>query len=115
VLQGDPSVSFDHELMITSIGVVETPPAPGPCARTGTQMGAWTFGALMTAIANDNPGTHLIAMRWSSPGWVSGVSAERKPFPGFRAPGHAERAARLAALLHLTAMATLTSARLPSS
>ena len=24
-------------------------------------MGAWTFGALMTAIANDNPTTHLIA------------------------------------------------------
>lgn len=63
VLQGDPlSIVPDHELMITSIGVVEDPARTwDPCARTGTQMGAWTFGALMTAIANDNPGTHLIA------------------------------------------------------
>jgi len=63
VLQGDPSnIIPDHELMITSIGVVEDLTRTwDPCARTGKQMGAWTFGALMTAIANDDPSTHLIA------------------------------------------------------
>ncbi|MGA2373735.1 MAG: hypothetical protein ABSG11_24025 [Candidatus Korobacteraceae bacterium] len=63
VLQGDPlNIVPDHELLINSIGVVEDPARTwDPCARTGTQMGEWTFGALMTAIANDNPSTHLIA------------------------------------------------------
>ncbi len=63
VLQGDPlSIVPGHELLINSIGVVEDPARTwDPCARTGTQMGVWTFGALMTAIANDNPSTHLIA------------------------------------------------------
>ncbi len=63
VLQGDASnIIPDHELMITNIGIVEDPARTwDPCTGTGTKMGAWTFGALMTAIANDDPSTHLVA------------------------------------------------------
>lgn len=63
VLQGDPTnIIPDHELMVTSIGVVEDPARTwDPCVKTGRQMGPWTFGALMTAIANDDPSTHLVA------------------------------------------------------
>jgi len=63
VLQGDPSnIIPDQELMVNNIGVVEdTTRTWDPCTQTGTIMGPWTFGALVTAIANDNPSTHLIA------------------------------------------------------
>jgi hypothetical protein len=63
VLRGDTTnIIPDHELMITNIGVVEDPLRTwDPCTKTGRQMGAWTFGALMTAIANDDPATHLLA------------------------------------------------------
>ncbi len=63
VLQGNPvSVLPDHELLINGISVVEDQTRTwDPCSRTGRQMGAWTFGALMTAIANDDPTTHLVA------------------------------------------------------
>lgn len=63
VLQASPQTIVPmRELLINSINVVEDQTRTwDPCARTGQQMGAWTFGALMTAIANDNPTTHLIA------------------------------------------------------
>ncbi len=59
----DPSnIIPDHELMITNIGVVEDSTRTwDPCTQRGKLMGPWTFGALMTAIANDDPATHLIA------------------------------------------------------
>jgi hypothetical protein len=63
VLQSDPgNIIPDHELMVTNIGIVEDPTRTwDPCTKTGKQMGPWTFGALMTAIANDDPSTHLLA------------------------------------------------------
>src|ERR1019366_834302 len=61
VLQGDTTnIIPSRELMVTSIGVVEDPIRTwDPCAKTGKPMSPWTFGALMTAIANDDPSTHL--------------------------------------------------------
>ncbi len=63
VLMADPgNIIPDHELMINSISVVEDATRTwDPCTQRGKQMGAWTFGALVTAIANDDPSTHLVA------------------------------------------------------
>jgi hypothetical protein len=51
----DPSaVDPPRELMITDVGVVEDPARTyNPCTGAGTPMGAWTFGKLMTEMANE--------------------------------------------------------------
>ena len=63
VLQGNPlDIIADHELLVNAVSVVEDPTRTwDPCSSTGRKMGPWTFGAIMTAIANDNPSTHLVA------------------------------------------------------
>jgi len=62
ILRIDPDILFakapdpvlnDHSLMITDIGVVEDPARTfNPCTGTGTANGAWTFGKLMSDMAN---------------------------------------------------------------
>jgi hypothetical protein len=48
------SVDAARELLIRNTLVVEDPTRTfEPCAGTGTPMGAWTFGRLMTEIANE--------------------------------------------------------------
>ena len=51
----DPVPAFDvkRTLLVTDLGVVEDPARTfNPCASTGTAMGKWTFGDLMSQIAN---------------------------------------------------------------
>ena len=52
---GDPDeVDPARELMITDLSVVEDPDRTfNPCTGAGTPMGAWTFGRLMTEMANE--------------------------------------------------------------
>jgi len=54
VLGGTPvTVDPSRELMITDLSVVEDPARTfDPCTNAGTPMGAWTFGKLMTDMAN---------------------------------------------------------------
>ncbi|HKE47905.1 MAG TPA: hypothetical protein VKB52_07555 [Rhodanobacteraceae bacterium] len=53
----DPS----KELMITDLSVVEDPTRTyDACTQTGTPMGAWTFGRLMTDIANGRDASDLV-------------------------------------------------------
>jgi hypothetical protein len=48
----DPALR-DHSLMITDLSVVEDPSRTfNPCTNAGTPMGAWTFGKLVTDMAN---------------------------------------------------------------
>lgn len=48
----DPALK-DHSLMVTDLGVVEDPSRTfNPCTGVGTAMGAWTFGKLITDMAN---------------------------------------------------------------
>jgi len=66
---GDPSaVDPARELMITDVGVVEDPTRTfNPCTNTGTPMGPWTFGKLMTEMANEQvTGIHPsdFTLRW---------------------------------------------------
>src|SRR5262249_60005712 len=43
-----------RSLMITDVSVVEDPSRTyNPCNNTGTPMGPWTFGKLMTEMANE--------------------------------------------------------------
>ena len=53
-LGGTPvTVDPSRELMITDLSVVEDPARTfDPCTNAGTPMGAWTFGKLMTDMAN---------------------------------------------------------------
>jgi hypothetical protein len=49
-----PNVDAPRELMIRNTLVIEDPMRTfEPCNGTGTPMGAWTFGRLMTEIANE--------------------------------------------------------------
>ncbi|HEX3478364.1 MAG TPA: choice-of-anchor X domain-containing protein [Kofleriaceae bacterium] len=51
----DPVPAFDpaRTLLITDLGVVEDPARTfNPCTQAGTAMGTWTFGYLMSQIAN---------------------------------------------------------------
>lgn len=51
----DPVPAFDpaRTLLITDVGVVEDPARTfNPCTQAGTAMGTWTFGYLMSQIAN---------------------------------------------------------------
>ncbi len=51
-LPPDPKLKA-HSLMITDLGTVEDPSRTfNPCTGVGTAMGAWTFGKLMTDMAN---------------------------------------------------------------
>src|SRR5260221_767414 len=52
---GDPSaIDPARELPITDVGVVDDPSRTfNPCTGAGTPMGPWTFGRLMTEIANE--------------------------------------------------------------
>lgn len=54
IFHGIPiSVDPSRELMITDLSVVEDPTRTfDPCTNSGTPMGAWTFGKLMTDMAN---------------------------------------------------------------
>jgi hypothetical protein len=53
----DPS----RELMITYLSVVEDPARTfDACTQTGTPMGAWTFGRLMTNIANGGDASDMV-------------------------------------------------------
>jgi len=53
---GDSSVVDPYrELLITDVSVVDDPTRTyNPCNDTGTKMGAWTFGKLMTEMANED-------------------------------------------------------------
>jgi hypothetical protein len=61
-----PPIEIDHSIMITDTSVVEDPRAGGPCL-SGAPMGKWSFGYLMTQIANQ-PETgidpSLFVRRW---------------------------------------------------
>ena len=53
----DPS----RELMITDLSVVEDPARTyDACTQTGTPMGAWTFGRLMTDMANGHDASDMV-------------------------------------------------------
>jgi len=50
----DAAVDVARSLMITDLSVVENPARTfNPCKGTGTPMGKWTFGHLMTQMANE--------------------------------------------------------------
>jgi hypothetical protein len=64
----DRPVFWNKSLMITDLSVVEDPSRTfDPCTGTGTRMGAWTFGRLMSDVCNQ-PVTGIIpgdfARRW---------------------------------------------------
>ncbi len=64
----DRPIFWDRSLMITDLSVVEDPRRTfDPCTGRGTPMGAWTFGRLMSDMANQpvtglNPGDFV--RRW---------------------------------------------------
>ena len=64
----DRPIFWDKSLMVTDLSVVEDPQRTfDPCTGQGTRMGAWTFGRLMSDLANQpvtgiNPSD--FARRW---------------------------------------------------
>ena len=54
-----------QELMIVAPSVVEDPARTwDPCTGVGTPQGAWTFGTLMTALANGQTDPRLMVENW---------------------------------------------------
>ena len=54
-----------QELMIVAPSVVEDPARTwDPCTSVGTPQGAWTFGTLMTALANGQTDPRLMVENW---------------------------------------------------
>lgn len=83
----DPSaVDAARELMITDVGVVEDPTRTfNPCDNTGTPMGAWTFGKLMTEMANQpvtgiNPSDFALhwLQSWSTDQTINGFTVDQR-------------------------------------
>lgn len=83
----DPSaVDAARELMITDVGVVEDPSRTfNPCAETGTPMGAWTFGKLMTELANQpvtgiHPSDFTLhwLQSWSTDQTINGFTVDQR-------------------------------------
>lgn len=65
-LPPSPLPEIDHSLMITDTTVVDDPRAGGPCGA-GAPMGKWSFGYLMTQIANQSQtgiDPSLFVRRW---------------------------------------------------
>ena len=75
----DPS----RELMITDLSVVEDPARTfDSCTQTGTPMGAWTFGRLMTNIANGRDAADMVEKwlrLWASDQTVNGFVVPGRP------------------------------------
>jgi hypothetical protein len=75
-------VDPERELMIRDLTVVEDPARTyEPCTGTGTRMGAWTFGRLMTEIANEpatgiNPSDFVEQwlQQWQTPQLINGFT-----------------------------------------
>lgn len=73
----DPS----RELMITDLSVVEDPARTfDACTQTGTPMGAWTFGRLMTDIANGRDASDMVE-KWLRL-WASDQTVNTFVVPG---------------------------------
>lgn len=87
-LRGEPgAVDPERELLVRALGVVEDPQRTfEPCTGAGTPMGAWTFGRLVTEIANQ-PATGVdpaaFAEAWMHQ-WMQG-----RTINGFAVPGRA--------------------------
>src|SRR5258707_11904984 len=66
VLNGIPiTVDPSRELMITDLGVVEDKTRTFDiCTQQGTKMGAWTFGRLMTQMANSQIDPAKMVENW---------------------------------------------------
>lgn len=82
----DPLLN-EHSLMITDIGVVQDPSRTfNPCTNAGNPNGAWTFGKLMTDMAN-TPSTGITAEnfvkewldKWMTPQTVNGENVAARP------------------------------------
>jgi hypothetical protein len=86
-------VDAARELLVTSLLVVEDPGRTyDACSGNGTQMGAWTFGKLVTEIANEpvtgiNPSD---LVEWWISQWATNLSIN-----GFTVPERAAGAQRL--------------------
>lgn len=83
----DPSaVDAARELMITDVGVIEDPSRTfNPCNNTGTPMGAWTFGKLMTEMANQpvtgiHPSDFTLhwLQSWSTDQTINGFTVDQR-------------------------------------
>jgi hypothetical protein len=85
----DPVPAFDpaRTLLITDTGVVEDPSRTfNPCTASGTAMGTWTFGYLMSQIANQavtgvDPADLVLDWlhQWDAPQVIDGNSAPQRP------------------------------------
>ena len=75
----DPS----RELLITDLGVVEDPARTfDACKQTGTPMGAWTFGKLMTDIANGRDASDMVEKwlrNWLTEQTINGLKVANRP------------------------------------
>ncbi len=80
------AVDPERSLMIRDVRVVEDPARTfNPCTRTGTPMGRWTFGYLMTQMAN-TPRTGIPAStfvrkwldHWMSNQTINGFTAKQR-------------------------------------
>lgn len=87
VLGGIPiTVDPSRELMITDLSVVEDPARTfDPCTNAGTPMGAWTFGKLMTDMANGTIDPAQMVEDWLKL-WTVDQTANSFTVPN-RAPG----------------------------
>jgi len=75
-----------RELLITDVSVVEDPSRTfNPCNSTGTPMGPWTFGKLMTEMANEpatgiNPSDFVLHWleQWSTDLTINGFTVAQR-------------------------------------
>ncbi|MET0231250.1 MAG: hypothetical protein ABW186_10000 [Rhodanobacteraceae bacterium] len=85
VLAGIPiTIDPSRELLITDLGVVEDPARTfDACRQTGTPMGAWTFGRLMTDIANGRDASDMVEKwlrLWLTDQTVNTLTVPARPF-----------------------------------
>jgi hypothetical protein len=84
-LAGIPvTIDASRELLITDLGVVEDPARTfDACKQTGTPMGAWTFGRLMTDIANGRDASDMVEKwlrLWMTDQTVNTLTVPARPF-----------------------------------
>jgi hypothetical protein len=71
----------DHSLMITDLSVVEDPTRTfNPCSGVGNPNGVWTFGKLMTDMANGSTPTDNFVRSWLNE-WLNAVTVNSDPIP----------------------------------
>ncbi len=84
-LAGIPvTIDPGRELMITDLGVVEDPARTfDACKQTGTPMGTWTFGKLMTDIANGRDASDMVEKwlrLWMTDQTINAQKVPARPF-----------------------------------